>query len=159
MALVLGTNSYVDVATADLYFADRLDVAAWTDASEAQKPRALITATLLLDDLKWAGVMSDTEQALAFPRAGTYFDPRAGVPLDLIGTLASSRLSKACMELAYHLLNNDGLLDDIGGLKTLSLGTLDLKGLKSAGSLPSVVFNLIRPMLVNNGVNAYWRNN
>ena len=37
MALTKGANSYATVAEADVYFADRLDVAAWTAADETQK--------------------------------------------------------------------------------------------------------------------------
>lgn len=160
MALVVGVNSYVDVETADLYFTDRLDAAAWTDADETLKGQALVTATSVLDDMKWAGAMDDAEQALAWPRTGYYFDPRAGGQQSLDGVLASARLAKACEELAYHLLNNDGLLDDTGGVDTLSLGGLELKGVVDASEVPDTVHRLVKPLLLNSGVNSsWWRNN
>lgn len=68
MALVVGTNSYVDVAQATTYCADRLDADAWTNATEQQKSAALITATKRIDMQRLRGVKADSAQALQFPR-------------------------------------------------------------------------------------------
>ena len=46
MALVKGINSYATVLEADTYFADRIDVAAWTGGSSDQKGQALVLGHL-----------------------------------------------------------------------------------------------------------------
>lgn len=158
MALVKGTNAYVTVAEAEVYFADRIDVAAWTDAQDAQKAQAIVTATAMLDGLVWGGRVVSESQALAFPRVGSYHDPKLGyctvfpdgVPL---------RVLNATFELAYHLLNNDGLLDDSGTVDSLSLGSVNLSKIRVANKIPRSVRNQINPLLVNSGRNPWWRAN
>jgi hypothetical protein len=159
MALSKGTNSNVTVEEADLYFADRLDVAAWTAAGAEEKGLALVTATSMLEGLTLAGYAVSETQALAFPRVGDYFDPRLGLSVSFPETGAPLRWLKATYELAYHLLNNDGLLDDTGEVKDLEVYGIKLANIRSANKLPSVVNNLVRPMLVNAGAQAWWRAN
>lgn len=158
MALVKGTNSYATVAEANTYFEDRIDVAAWTSASEAQKSQSLVTATLMLDDLDWIGVAVSDSQTLAFPRVGVYFDPRLGMDVELENTIPS-RITTATYELAYHLLNNDGLLDDTGSVKDLKVGNIDLNYVKLANRIPNIVKRLVKPLRINSGSNLWWRAN
>lgn len=159
MALSKGTNSYVTVTEADSYFENRLDVAAWEAASDTQKQQALITATSLLDSLNWTGIAVSASQALAFPRTGSYFDPKLGIAVDLSSDAANNRLYNSTFELAYHLLNNDGLLDDTGSVVDLSLGNIRLTKVKSASKIPSNVKLFVKPMLLKQGSNAWWRAN
>jgi hypothetical protein len=158
MALVKGTNSYVTVEEAVTYFDDRLDVAAWTSASDDQKRQSLITATAILDDLEWTGVAVSDSQSLAFPRTGRYFDPRVGYIVDLPITTPKT-IQRATFEVAYHLLNNDGLLDDVGDVKTLEVGTITLSDLRAASRIPGHVTKMIRPLLNNRGSSSWWRAN
>lgn len=158
MALAKGTNSYATRAEANSYFADRLDVAAWTDASDPQKEQSLVTATGMLDDLRWLGAVQSTSQALAWPRAGSYFDPRLGswVVLD---TTVPDRIVKATYELAHHLLANDGLLDDTGRIKTIAVGPIKLESVRQPPKFPGVVTRFTKPLLYNQGANSWWRAN
>jgi hypothetical protein len=158
MALVKGTNSYATVEEADAYFADRLDVAAWSSAELTQKAQALITATSLLDGLNWIGVAVSESQALAFPRSGVYFEPRLGMDISLEGS-TPSRIIHAVFELAYHLLNNDGLLDDTGSVRDLSIGSIRLTNVLSAPKIPFSVKKFTKPLQVNSGSNLWWRAN
>lgn len=160
MALSKGTNSFASVEEFDSYFADRLDVAAATDPSvrSTMKAQALITATDILNEQSWAGVAIDVEQPLAFPRSGTYFDPRAGMVVAFNNDIPK-RANTACIELAYHLLNNDGLLDDTGNIGEIKAGSISLTGVKPASLIPTKVYNLIQPMLVNRGASSWWRAN
>jgi hypothetical protein len=158
MAVLPGQNSYCPLEEADSYFEDRLDAAAWLEASETEKSQSLVTATSMLDDMEWLGVMASSSQVLAFPRTGMYYDPRAGwnETLDPV----PSRLIRAQKELAYHLLNNDGLLDDTGMVESLKIGSaINLEKITTANGLPRVVKNLIRPMLLNQGSKNWWRAN
>lgn len=159
MALTKGTNSYVSLDEANSYFADRLDVAAWETASNTQKDQSLVTATQILETMDWTGVAVSDSQSLAFPRSGTYFDPRLGYDASLTSVAVTKRVNSATFELAYHLLNNDGLLDDTGGVDKLTVGKIDLTTIRRPDTLPSVVRNLIRPLLVNSGSNTWWRAN
>jgi len=153
--LTKGTNTYVTVADAVAYFALRLDAAAWEEASEDQRSRALATATLLLDSLEWEGYAVSETQSLAWPRRVVFFDPRLGrlVRTDSI----PDRVANATCELAYHLLNNDGLLDDTGTVEDLSLGPILLKKLRNASVIPSQVKRNLRPLLRNGGGRTVWR--
>ena len=159
MALVKGTNSPVDATDFDTYMADRLDVAAALSATSAQKDQALITATSILETLTLAGTAVSETQNLVFPRVGNYFDPRLGLTVDFPTSTAPARWLKATHELAYHLLNNDGLLDNTGEVKTLDIYGIKLENIRSPSKIPSVVMNLVTPMLVNAGSNAWWRAN
>lgn len=159
MALVKGTNSYVDVAEADAYFVDRIDPGAWSSADSTQKGQALVTATSMLDEIIWAGIAVSDSQALAFPRSGTYYDPKFGQYIELSETEVPIRIKKATYELAYHLLNNDNLLDDTGSVKDLSVGSIRLSLVLPANKFPKVVKNLIKPLQINAGSNFWWRAN
>jgi hypothetical protein len=159
MALTKGTNSYVTVDEANSYFADRIDVAAWTDGSDTQKGQSLVTATSILDSFEWNGVAVSDSQSLAFPREGSYFDPRLGMDMSLQHNSAVNRINTATYELAYHLLNNDGLLDQTGSVADLQIGNIKLDKVRKPDTLPSHVRALIRPLLVNRGASMWWRAN
>jgi len=158
MALVKGTNSYGTIAEANAYFEDRLDVNAWTVANDTVKSQALVTAANLLNDYNWVGTAISDSQLLAFPREGSYFDPRLGLTVSLSG-LIPSRIVNSSYELAYHLLNNDGLLDNTGTLKDLQVGSISLNIRTDPDIIPSIVKKLIKPLLVNAGSNVWWRAN
>ena len=170
MALIKGTNSFVNLTEADSYFEDRLDAAAWASAYDELKEQALVTASLTLDDMKWKGQVVDRDQALAFPRANGIFrdssrgirtafdadyvyDADAETETDLSRDIRMVR--KATYELAYHLLNNDGLLDNTGEITDIKVGSISLKEVRSAKRVPTVVRRVIEPMLQNSG-KSWW---
>jgi hypothetical protein len=159
MALIKGTNSYVSVTEATSYFENRIDVAAWEAASNTQKEQSLVTATRILETMDWTGVAVSDSQSLAFPRTGTYFDPRLGYDTTLSSVAATNRINNATFELAYHLLNNDGLLDETGDVDKLTVGKIDLTTIRRPSTLPATVKNLVRPLMVNAGSNTWWRAN
>lgn len=159
MAVQLNVNSYVTVADADLFFANRLDVAAWQEADATMKGQALVTATQTLDDMLWAGTAVDGDQPLAFPRVCEYFDPKIGALTYLDGSTVPDRIVRATLEMAYHLLNNDGLLDSSDTVRNLVVGSIRLDGMKSAVKVPTLVKSIIKPLLVNAGASTWWRAN
>lgn len=159
MALVKGTNSYVTVAEAEEYFADRLNATAWLTAEDSQKSQALVTATTMLDNLDWAGAAVNPSQSLAFPRNAEYFDPRVGMMITSV-SIVPERILHATFEQAYHLLNNDDLLDNTGLIKNLSVGSVNLGIIRPASKMPMTVKRLIKPLLVNSNLsNSWWRAN
>lgn len=158
MALSKGINSYSTVLEADTYFADRLDVAAWTSTDSLTKAQALITATSILDDMSWTGSALVEDQALAFPRTGEYFDPKIGSLMSL-GDDVPARIIKASMELAHHLVNNDGLQDDTGSIRRIQVGSITIENNVKPDVLPANVKRLVRPLMVNSGSHSWWRAN
>lgn len=159
MTVQLNVNSYVTVVNADTFFADRIDVTAWVNADPVVKGQALVTATQLLDDMLWAGTVVDGNQPLAFPRVCEYFDPRLGSLVYLDGSTVPDRIVRATLELAYHLLINDGLLDSSASVSDIAIGPIKLGNVRSVSKVPSTVKNIIKPLLVNAGTNAWWRAN
>jgi hypothetical protein len=158
MALTKGVNSYVTVAEANTYLDNKLDVAAWTSAADLEKAQALCTATSMLDGLNWIGVAVSDSQALSFPRSGNYFDPRIGLEVVLDEVAAPQRIIDATIEQAYHLLNNDGLNDDTGSVRDLSIGSINLSNVRAASKFSPIVERLIKPLRANSS-NAWWRAN
>lgn len=158
MAVIKGTNSYVSVAEADSYFADRVDSAVWAAASDTLKNQVLVSATMLLDIQSWAGTAITENQPLAFPRNCEYFDPRVGSSILLNGD-TPKRVTDATFELAMHLLQNEGILGDSGSVRTLSVGTITLNNIQEPSMLPKIVKTLIKPLLVNAGSSGWWRAN
>jgi hypothetical protein len=157
MALVKDTNSYCTVAEAELYFADRIDSAAWTDSDDETKAQALITATAFLDEKPWTGAVVDEAQPLAFPRVGSYFDPRIGYSVDFDGV--PKRIITATFEMAYHMIANDDLQSSAGSVTDIVVGPITLKQIQETAQTPSVVLRQIKPMLANGGSNIWWRAN
>jgi len=68
VTLTIGTNSYISVENADLYFNDRLYSDIWTSASADNKARALIMACKNLEKQFYKGIKKVEGQILAFPR-------------------------------------------------------------------------------------------
>lgn len=159
MAVSKGINSYATVEEADLYFADRLDTAAWIAASPTEKGQALVTATSLLDNMTWTGSAVSETQNLAFPRVCEYFDPKVGGVVYLDGTSVPKRIISAAYELAYHVINNDGVLDDTGSIRSLAVGPITLTDIQTASKIPFTVRTYIKPLLANSGTNPWWRAN
>lgn len=159
MALTKGVNSYVTVAEADLYFADRLDASAWTSADATSKAQALVTATNVLDDMSWTGTAISESQPLAFPRNGNYFDPRLGSYIYMDGIEVPARILYAVSEMAQHLLNNDGMLDDTGSVDTIAVGPITLNNIKKPSLIPAVAKKMITPLLAGAGSRGWWRSN
>ena len=156
MPVQLGTNCFVSNEEAEEYFVGRIDAAAWDTADPTQKDKALVTATRILNELSWAGYAASSNQVLAFPRICSFFEPLMGFTVEAVDI--PRRIKEATCELAYHLLNNDGLLDETGSVSELAVGPVQLNSVKAAKTIPKVVAVKIRPLLSNN-VNQVWRAN
>lgn len=174
MALVVGTNSYVDVAFADAYFAERLFADEWATADAAIKPIALIHASRRIDRLRLRGVPKDLGQALAFPRcyddaddarrynreifgsAGLIFDATnryAGLVCD--EAVPEVVLRAACEE-ALALLSSNGQSAraqlQADGVKSYSIGRLSetfVDGARPSKLASLDARDLLRPYLAN----------
>lgn len=104
-------NSYADVADGDAYFDGHLYATQWTAATQANKEKALVFATRLIDaERQFKGVKATDTQALQWPRANCP-DPDAAAESGAAAVLASdqvpSAVVKATCELAKELLIQD----------------------------------------------------
>lgn len=61
-------SAYVTLEEANTYFASRLHAEAWTNASDADKQKALEMATRAIDRTPLKGVKASWDQAHQFPR-------------------------------------------------------------------------------------------
>lgn len=82
--------SYISVADAETYFANRIGADAWDIATESRKTKALAHATSIIDTLPIAGSKTVSDQTNQFPRY-----PDLTVPSDV---------QYACAEIAVALL-------------------------------------------------------
>jgi hypothetical protein len=76
-----------------------------------------------------------------------------------IGDSIPTRVFTASIELAYHFLNNDGILDNTGTVRDIEVGSIKLTEVVSPNLIPGIVKRLIKPLLVNAGANSWWRAN
>lgn len=142
-------NSYVLRVDAQTYFDDRLDVAEWTDASNANKDSSLVMASLRLDQEEYDGSRADADQALKWPRYGIYVDD-IYQDIDAI----PKPIMEATYELALALLKDNTLLSDSGleGFENVSLSGLDVTPrFKEAGTLPANVLRLVKDFKITIG--------
>lgn len=81
---------YQTIAEAQIYMDTRLHVEAWEEASDADKDKALIMATRIIDGFNYLGDKSNEDQENQFPRGGDAEVPEA--------------IKQACAEIALRLL-------------------------------------------------------
>jgi hypothetical protein len=159
MAITKGVNTYVTLAEAFDYFKYRLDTEVWDTAIDARREQALVTATRLLDEKAWVGTVVSESQPLAFPRVGSYFDPRLGYNVSFDPTVVPKRIETATLELAFHIISNEGIVTESSTVGSLKVGTIDLGTMKQASLIPGTVMAMLRPLLANRGINTWWRAN
>ena len=125
-------NSYASVADGDAYFDGHLYASQWTAAATANKEKALVFATRLIDaERQFNGVKATAMQALQWPRSDCP-DPDSATESGSAAVLARDKVPsavvKATCELAKELLIQDrttappgegiiATLTDTGGTK------------------------------------------
>lgn len=125
------SNSYVTLAAANTYFETVPDSTTWTNKTDDQKNRALISATRWIDALSFYGDRCTDTQALKWPREDYTID---GV--DLACSLIPEGIKIATYELARALANDTGAITDSTGTTGIydevKLGDLQVKYNKSS---------------------------
>jgi len=103
--------TYATVSEANDYFAASF-ASEWSEVSDAQKPKLLITATRIIDKRDYQGKKVDEEQHLKFPRI--IADEQTDDEL----------LMEACCEVAMSLFINGGtsINASISNIQSVSLG-------------------------------------
>jgi len=139
--------SYADISFADSYFDERYGADSWVESSEQNKTKLLKTATMIIDQLNFAGEKSEEDQTNEFPRGSD-----TEVPLNI---------KRACCEIALAILDGrdvnqdyDALFDaasffDVG---RLNRSTDDIHIMKIHG-IPSIIaWGFLRPFLRDGSV-------
>ena len=120
------SNSYVTLAEANSYFETSPDDSTWTNKSDDQKNRALISACRWVDSLNYYGDRCDESQALKWPRNNFQVDD-----VELACTLIPAKIKYAQYELARALANDTdaitGNTGTAGVAKEVELGELNVK--------------------------------
>ena len=133
-------NSYVTLAGANTYFETVPNSSTWTDKTDDQKNRALISATRWIDALSFYGDRCTDTQALKWPREDYTID---GV--DLACTLIPDGIKTATYELARAFANDTDAITGSTGTTGLydqvELGELKVK-YKSSSMTPGMVNNV-----------------
>ena len=124
-------NSYVTLAAANTYFETVPNSSTWTDKTDDQKNRALISATRWIDTLSFYGDRCADTQALKWPRNNYTVDG-----IDLVCTLIPEGIKTATYELARALANDTDAITGSTGTTGLydqvELGDLKVKYSKTS---------------------------
>ena len=136
-----GINSYASLAEAQAIAATRLFASAWNGATEQTQSQALITATALLDRMRWQGRALAPTQPLAWPRVPDRCPH--GYPLTAATPPA---IVTACVELAIYLLTQ-GQLSGAPVMQRMLGDSITMYFPTIADELPKHVRRLIEPHL------------
>ena len=119
-------NSYVTLTEANSYFETVPDSSTWTNKTDDQKNRALISATRWIDSFVFYGDRCDESQALKFPRNNYQVD---GV--ELACSTIPLNIKYAQYELARALANDSeamtGNVGTDGNIEEVKLGDIQVK--------------------------------
>ena len=119
-------NSYVTLTEANSYFETVPDSSTWTDKTDDQKNRALISATRWIDTFVYQGDRCDENQALKFPRTNYQVDR-----VELSCSTIPLNIKYAQYELARALANDTdamtGNLGTDGNFPEVKLGDIEVK--------------------------------
>lgn len=158
------SNSYVTLAEAEAYFADRPDSDNWNTLPDNDtKNIYLIHATRRLEQEDYLGTRTTTTQRLKFPRDDVDFD---GVELD--GTIPR-QIKEAQYETAIYNITNDLNAKDTntGALKKekVKVGSIEEEkeyvqnsnvNVPSSFDLPDWVEGLISDFTKSGGNSVFW---
>lgn len=145
-------NSYVTLAEAEAYFANRLNSSVngdWTNdstgtaRSDDAKKAALITATLRIDEETFLGLKASSTQALKWPRVNVCDEDG----IEFSSSAIPSRVKQATYICALELLKVDFISEDyLNNFQFFSAGNIQFKQFtqQSAGRLPADVQRLLR---------------
>lgn len=146
MSLVVGTNSYVTAAEADALLLPHPRREVWGAHSDYQRELALLLAAREIDLLNFRGRVADTDQALAWPRAGVIDSDGRIIDSDTV----PDRVKTAQAELALDLLAEGFESEDEipRGVRRVRAGAVELEfTAPTRGELPDAVRDVLRPLL------------
>lgn len=148
-------NSYVTLAEAEIYFADRMHASAWVALTEEVKSSLLISSSQMLDwYVKWKGARSTTTQFMEWPRTGAIRP--SGVEID--SDALPPEVKTAVYEQALSNIEADRTEDDpLAGIGQLKAGSLMIKAgaekpnQTNAKPVPTHVFQIVKDLYNSGG--------
>ena len=120
------SNSYATLADANSYFETSPDDSTWSNKTDDQKNRALISATRWIDSLNFYGDRCDQGQALKWPRNNYHVDDVelacTAIPKDI--KYAQYELSRALANETDAITGNKGT---DGTYEEVKIGDMEVK--------------------------------
>jgi len=147
------TNSYVTLAEANAYFADRAHSSAWEE--EENQDQALITASRVIDwHVTWKGTRATGTQSMDWPRSGVYDKVAILYPEDVI----PPDVKTAVFEMALASLGSDRTQDsDLAGISEVRAASLMIKaddGLYNTkpDTIPDHIWKILEGLTTKSGI-------
>ena len=134
----VNVNSYVSLQEANDYFSSRLGSDYWDTLTDAQKEKALITATKRIDRLSFIGSKQNPAQPLQFPRF--YYSLNCYLSGLQIATIPQQLKDAVCEEALTNLLYIENNSEDVyngavnTNYQTLKLGDASISYGSGSGS-------------------------
>lgn len=154
MTIIVGTDSFISDSDADTYMTARVHVTEWTNADSATKEAALKQATQIIDAERFVGTITDTAQALAWPRAGVTDQEGREIADDAI----PPAVANATAELALALIRQDLTRDDVQRAHRVRAEWVGAVGQRHDASnkdhLPEHVRRMLAPFLTGDHASA-----
>lgn len=153
MTVTVGTDVYLSIADADLYWSARNN-STWAAATTAAKEKALIEATQYIDGAYSFIGQQNVLNALAFPRYDVFIERGNfyGVTYDAV--TIPPQIKSACAELALEALSARlvAVKDRGGAVKREKVDVIEVEYLDFAPSGKTFTFvsMILNPLLKNN---------
>lgn len=155
-------NAYTTPDAASAFLTMRLHTEAWQEASADDQIAALQWATRLIDEqVRWSGMPTYTDQALALPQVGLVDQWGRAVPSDVIPTPVAQATSLYALALLEATEDDGTAASGDLVIKSKKIGdvTLTYQDLPSTSTrtpaspyaIPSEVRSLLRPYGVAGG--------
>lgn len=155
--------NYGSVADATTYFANRLHEHAWTEAEIADRPKALLAATAIIDTLNFKGNKHPVHELLENNASATVAEVRAAEASQLLefprgsDTTVPQAIERACYEIAHALLDDIDPELELEALQISSAGYESVRTTYSRSQEPvvhiingvpsSLAWRLLQPFL------------
>jgi hypothetical protein len=147
--IIVGVNSYLTLAQASEIAGTRLFASAWTNATDDMRTKAILTATALLDRMRWQGRKLAPSQALEWPRVPERCPLGYPLAADIIPPIVT-----ATVELALHLLSTGELGGGPAIMQQMLGDSMVMHFAHVADEIPKPVRRLIEPYLVVSSANV-----
>lgn len=135
-------NSYISVEDADEYFGGKWQSSTYDDLDTTSKEQLLVTATRKLETFKFAGDITDPNQALQWPRKDLIDARGIAVPSNTMPRF----LNMAVCEMAHWILSEDDRMIsdvDLSQVEKFKAGPLDLTFRPQPQEFPQFVLDLL----------------
>ena len=153
MTLTVGTDTYLTLSDAQVYFTGRLYLGAWAAASDEDREKALRMACRAIDREDYKGTLSTVTQTLAWPRAGVVDKDGREIAI----TAVPQAIRDAQCEAALAFLVDDPNADDgTAGVRSVTAGSVHVAydGRAPVRRLPDAVLRLLKKFLAPNAGSA-----